>query len=233
MRLTGSCRALLASLCLAACQQVPPAPPVAVGPASPTPVNGIGYLLFNTVITQKSGDNFISALDRFHDAGATEIDIAMNSSGGIIGPAEAMAGAMERLHAQGVTFKTYDVGIVASAATLVFLAAQERYSVARGAFVFHAAGLLSTGLVSAEILREQADRIEAYERILRATLKARTRLSDSEAQTYLHRTVVLSSDDARRDGIIDAIAPFSAPKDTWAWMIGPRPGKPAAPKPTG
>ncbi len=233
MRLTGPCRAVLASLCLAACQGAPPAPPVAAGPSSPTPVKGVGYLLFNTIITQKSGDNFVSALDGFHAAGATEIDIAMNSPGGIIGPAQAMAAAMERLHAQGVTFKAYDVGVVASAATFVFLAAQERYSAARGTFVFHAAGLVSTGLVSAEVLREQADKIEAYERVLRAALKARTRLSDSEVQTYLHRTVVLSSDDARRDGIVDAIALFSAPSGTWTWVIGVKPGKTAAAKPPG
>ena len=233
MRLTGPCRALLASLCLAACQEVPPAPPAAVGPSTPTPVNGVGYLLFNAVITQKSSDNFVAALDRFRDAGATEIDVAMNSAGGIIGPAEAMAAAMERLHAQGVIFKAYDVGLVASAATFVFLAAQERYSVPRGAFLFHAAGLVSTGLVSAQVLREQADGIEDYERKLRAALKARTRLSDSEAQTYLHRTVLLSSDDARRDGIVDAIGILAPPKGTWLWVVGAKPGRPAAPKPPG
>ena len=232
MRLTGPCRVLLATLCLAACQDMPPPPPVVAGPATPTPANGVGYLLFNTVIVQKSSDSFVSALDRFHDAGATEIDIAMNSPGGVIEPAQAMAAAMERLHAQGVTFKAYDVGLVASAATLVFLTAQERYSAPRGAFLFHAAGLLSTGIVSAEVLREQADKIEAYERVLRAALKARTWLSDSEAQTYLHRTVVLSSDDARRDGIVDAIATFDEPKGSWTWVIGTKPGKPR-PKPQG
>ena len=233
MRLTGLCCVLLAFLCFTGCQEAPRAPPVAAGPRDPTPANGVGYLLFNTIITQRSSDNFVSALDRFHDAGATEIDIAMNSAGGVTEAAQAMAGAMERLHGQGVTFKAYDVGVVASAATFVFLTAQERYSAPHGAFLFHAAGLLSTGLVSAEMLREQADKIEAYERLLRGKLKARTRLSDSEVQTYLHRTVVLSSDDARRDGIVDAIATPTAPKGTWTWIIGARPGKPAAPKPPG
>lgn len=233
MRLTGPCRVLLASLCLAACQEVPPAPPVVAGPSSPTPMNGVGYLLFNTIIVQKSSDNFVSALDRFHDAGATEIDIAMNSPGGIIGPAQAMAAAMERLHAQGVTFKAYDVGVVASAATFVFLTAQERYSAPGGAFLFHAAGVISNGLLTAQALREQADGIEAYERVLGAALKARTRLSASEVQTYLHRTVLLNSDDARRDGIVDTIGSFAAPKGTWTWVIGAKPGKSAAPKPPG
>ena len=63
MCLTGSCRALLVSLCLAACQEVPPAPPAVTGPVNPTPANGIGYLLFNTPITQKSSDSFVSALE--------------------------------------------------------------------------------------------------------------------------------------------------------------------------
>ena len=213
MRLTGPCCVLLGVLCLlTGCQEPPVAPAVVAVPQEPTPVGGVGYLLFNTMITSKGRDLFVAALDKFHEAGASEIDIGMNSPGGSIDAAQAMVGDMERLHRQGVTLKMYNVGLVASAATFVFLGTQDRYCAPRGAFLFHAAGMVSTGPVSAEILREQADKIEAYERIVRATLKARTKLTDSEAQTYLHRTVVLNSDDARRDGIVDGIAAFPAPK---------------------
>lgn len=229
MRLSGSRHALLAALCLlGGCQQ--PSPPAVPAAPDPAPVAGVGYLVFNAPIFPNTRDLFIADVDKFRDAGAREIDIALNSPGGDIDSAQAIVNHMIRLHEHdGITFKAYDVGIVASAATFVFLTAQARYSVPRGVFLFHAAGMLSNGLVSAERLREQADKIEAYERVVGATLKARTRLTDSEAQTYLHRTVVLNADDAHRDGIIDSIAAFQAPKGARSWVISSRPAKTAAP----
>lgn len=213
-------------LCLLAGCEPAAAPPRAAVP-EPVPFEGVGYLLFNSPIIPASRDLFIAEVDKFHAAGAREIDIALNSPGGDIEAAQGIVDYMNRLHERdGVTFKAYNVGLVASAATFLFLNAQNRYSIERGVFLFHAAGMVSSGLVSAERLREQADRIEAYERILGATLKARTRLTDSEARTYLHRTVLLNSDDARRDGIVDAIAAFPAPKGSRRWTIVFTPAKP-------
>lgn len=228
MRLSGLRCALAAALyLLTGCQQ--PSPPAQVAAPDPTPVDGVGYLVFNAPILSRSRDLFIADVDRFRAAGAKEIDIAMNSPGGDIDAAQAIVDYMTRLHERdGITFKAYNLGIVASAATFVFLNAQNRYSTPRGVFVFHAAGMMSNGLVSAERLRESADKIEAYERIVRATLRTRTRLTDSEAQTYLHRTVLLNSDDARRDGIVDGIAAFPTPKGARSWAIVFKPPKTGA-----
>lgn len=222
MRLSTLHRALPGILCmLAGCQQAA-APTQAL--AEPVPVAGVGYLVFNAPIVPTSRDLFIADVDKLRSAGAREIDIGMNSPGGDIDAAQGIVSYMTRLHEQdGITFKAYNVGLVASAATFVFLSTQDRYSVPRGVFLFHAAGMMSNGLVSAERLREQADKIEAYERTVGETLKARTRLTASEAQTYLHRTVLLSSDDARRDGIVDGIAAFPAPKGAQRWVIASRP----------
>ncbi len=232
MRLSAPRCTLLAALCaLAGCQQ-----PLASAQAmpDPAPVDGVGFLVFNAPIVPRTRDMFIADVDKFRDAGAREIDLAMNSPGGDIDAAQAIVDHMVLLHEHdGITFKAYDIGVVASAATFVFLNAQERFSAARGFFVFHAAGMLSNGLVSAERLREQADKIEAYEKVVGTTLKARTRLTDSEVETYLHRTVLLNSDDARRDGIVDAIATPPAPKGARSWVIAFKPARPgAAPHPS-
>ena len=229
MRLPLPHHALAALLCLcliAGCE--PPATPPQATMPEPVPFEGVGYLLFNAPIVPASRDLFIADVDKFRAAGAREIDVALNSPGGDIEAAESIVDYMTRLHEHdGITFKAYNVGLVASAATFLFLNAQSRYSIERGVFLFHAAGVVSSGPVSAVRLREQADRIEAYERIVGATLKARTRLTDSEAQTYLHRTVLLNSDDARRDGIVDAIAVFPSPKGSRRWVIMSKPSKPS------
>jgi ATP-dependent protease ClpP protease subunit len=81
--------------------------------------------------------------------------------------------------------------------------------------------------VNAQNLRDAADKLESYERVVRATMKAHTHLTDAETLTYVRRTVILNSDDARRDGVIDAIADFTVPKDVRGYVIAVKPTAPA------
>jgi hypothetical protein len=70
-----------------------------------------------------------------------------------------------------------------------------------------------------------------HERIFLGMLKARTRLTDGEALSFVHRTVILDPTEAKRDGIVDQIAEFSVPKGVVVANIrsAPRPasGTPA------
>lgn len=151
---------------------------------------------------------------------AREIHVGVNSPSGEIGAAQDMVDYMNRQHDQnGIVFKAYNIGMVASAATYVFLNTQNRYTTPQGMFLFHAAGIVGKGMINAQMLRDQADKLDAYEQIMRATLKARTNLTDSEAQTYVRHTVVLNADDARRDGVVDAISAFVLPKAGRVWVI--------------
>ena len=143
---------------------------------------------------------------------------------------------MARTHAEkGVTYDAYNIGLVASAASYVYLNAQHRYSNARGVFLFHAATLTANVPLPAERLREAAAKLESYERVVRATMKARTRLTDSETAIYVRRTVVLNADDAKRDGVVDAIEEFRAPPEISVGTIGvrvtPTAARPATPQP--
>jgi ATP-dependent protease ClpP protease subunit len=235
-RVLGRSTILAALVALAACQPATVAPPVQVAGAPPAPVNGVGYVIFSAPIRPQSRDLLIGDIGKLIDAGARSIHLAMNSPGGEIDAAQGIVDYMARVHASdGVNFEVYNIGLVASAASYVFLTAQRRYANPNSAFLFHAAGLASNGLVPAEKLREEADKLDAYERVVRATMKSRTRLTDSEAQTYVRRTVLLNADDARRDGVIDAIAPFSLPQGARAWTIATRPApnasRPAPPPP--
>ncbi len=209
------------------CQGVPT--PAAPGP-EPVAVNGVGYLVLNAPITVSSRDLFITDVDKLRAVGAREIHLGINSPGGDIDAAQAIVRYMERTHDRdGLVFKAYNMGLVASAATYVFLNAQERYSSPRGAFLFHAATATSTGPIGAEGLRAAAERLDAYERVVRATMKERTHLTDDEAQTYVRRTVVLNSDDARKDGIVDGIETFSVAQGARTWVIAVRPATPRRP----
>ena len=219
--LLGRSRLLLLAA-VAGCQPV--LAPVPTWVTEATAVNGVGYVVINAPIAPQSRDLFIADVDKLRAAGAHEIDIGLNSPGGIIQSAQDIVDYMGRVHRDGgITFKVYNVGLVASAATYIFLAAQDRYSVSKGVFLFHAAGLVANGMVTSERLRESADILDAYERKIRAALVSRTHLTDSEAQIYVRRTVLLSADDAKRDGVIDGIADMRLPKGAYAFVIATRP----------
>lgn len=195
-----------------------PTTPTAI--LNPMPIDGIGYVVFNAPIIPASRDVLIADIGKLIDAGAREIQIGMNSPGGDVDAAQGIVDYMARQHTQrGITFKAYNIGVVASAATYVFLNAQNRYTGPQSAFLFHAAGVTATGPITAENLRDQASKLDAYETTMRATLKTHTRLTDEESLTYIRRTVILNPDDATRDGIVDGIATFSVPKNAAGWVI--------------
>ena len=197
---------------------------------APEPVDGIGYVVFNAPIVPRSRDLLLAEIDRLVAAGARNIHIGFNSPGGQTDAAQGIVQSMNRLNTdRGITFEAYNMGLVASAASYVFLNAQRRYASPGSAFLFHAAGMVSSGAVQAQQLREGADKLDAYERLVRATMKARTRLTPDQAAIYVNRTVLLNADDAQRDGVIDAVAAFSVPPGARSAMIASAPRRPARP----
>lgn len=227
-------RVLWTCLALAACQ-TPPAPlaQAAVPPApDPSPVNGVGYILFNATINQGSSRLLVEELDRLQAKGARVIDLGINSPGGVITAAQSIVAEMDRLHADdGITFNAYDLRMVASAATLVFLDAQGRYAAPQSGFVFHAPFAVAGGALSAETLRKDADELDHDTQMFRDVLLARTHLTKQQVDVYVTRTVLLSTDDAQHDGVIDAVQRMIVPKGTRIWVIKTKPKPVQAPGP--
>ncbi len=233
MRPSFPLRALALCTALAACQS-PTAEQAAPAPMVPAaPVDGVGYVVFDAIINHASSAALIKDFEALQAQGAHEIDVAMSSPGGVVDDAQSIVAAMDRLHTEhGVVFTVYDMRLVASAATLVFLNAQSRYATPRSSFVFHAVSLLAVGSFSAERLRQDADRIDRDTQMFRELLLRRTRLTRPQVDVYVSRAVVLSADDALQDGVIDAIRAPTAPKGAGAWVIRSKPRPtPAAPAP--
>ncbi len=225
---------LAAATCVSACQQQAATATESAAAASPAPepvaVDGVGCVIFDAPITRSSSVLLERDIDKLHQTGAREIRLAINSPGGEIEAAQGIVGFMHHLHDDdGVTFKVYDIGVVASAASYVFLNGQVRYTDPRGTFLFHAARSYAPGGFTTESIHDAEGKLDAYERLMRATLASRSHLTDAETLTYVRRTVVLNADDARRDGIVDAIQPFAAPKGVRVWVIR---AKPTTPTPT-
>ncbi len=205
-------------LALAACQPPPPAP-LAQAP-DPSPVDGIGYVFLEGPISRGSSALLIGDLDKLQAQGAREIALGINSAGGEVDAAQAVVAEMDRLHAQaGITFDAYDLRLVASAATLPFLDAQARYAAPHSGFLFHAPFMAGAGTFSAQTLRQEADRIDRAAAMFRQALLARTHLTAQQADVYTTRTVLLSTEDALNDGVIDAVRAMTPPKQARAWVV--------------
>ena len=138
---------------------------------------------------------------------------------------------MDRTHAdRGVQFTMYNAGVVASAACYIFLAGQRRLSAPRGTFLFHEAAVVPTGAMTSQNLQEASANVQRLERSLLTMLTTKTRLTEGEASSFVRRTVILSADEARRDGIIEAVAGFTPPPGATIYQIRSVP-TPVAPAP--
>ncbi len=220
---------LIGAAALAGCQQVPAVPAAAVVPQLGP--GRIGYIAVQGPIIPAVRDAFILNADKLLAQGAAEIYLLIASPGGVVTAAQDMIGFMDRTHAgRGTRFTTHNLGVVASAACYVFLAGQRRLSVPRGQFLFHEAAVVSNGAITSLALQDASAKMQQIERSFLTMLTSRTRLTEAEASSFIRRTVILSADEARRDGVIEATAEFALPPG--ATLVGIRavPNGTAAPR---
>ena len=205
----------MSAAALAGCQQ--PGQPGASGgsPRDAVPrlgPNRTGYIAIQAPIVNRLRDLFIADVGKLLEQGAAEIYVLLASPGGSVSAAQDMIAFMDRTHAErGVIFTTHNTGVVASAACYVFLAGQRRLSAPRGTFLFHEAALVADGPITSLRLREASARMQQIERSFLAMLTAKTRLKEAEAASFIHRTVILNAEEARRDGIVEAVSGFALP----------------------
>ena len=192
--------------------------------------NRTGYIAIQAPIFNAVRDAFIGNVNKLLALGATEIQVLIASPGGVVTAAQDMIAFMDSVHAsRGTTFTTHNAGVVASAACYVFLAGQRRLSVPRGQFLFHEASVVSSGSFTSTALEDANTKMQLIERSFLSMLTSRTRLTEAEASSFIHRTVILTADEARRDGITQATAEFALPPGATIFGIRAVPGKPAQP----
>lgn len=237
VRTLGRRSALAGALALAGCQ-APGATPVAASAAEPAVRLGpdrTGYITIVAPIVNPVRDAFIRQVNKLLAMDAAAVHVLLTSPGGVVTAAQDMIAFMDATHAsRGTTFTTHNTGIVASAACYVFLAGQRRLCVPGGQFLFHEASMVSSGAISSLALQDAAIRMQQIERSFLAMLTARTRLTPAEASSFVRRTVILSADEARRDGVTQETVAFALPPGATVFNIRAVPrSAPTAPRPPG
>ena len=203
------------------------APRIAAGPALDSQRQG--YLLFNARISAASAEAFAKQVNQLAAINPVGLTVYINSPGGALQPAQDMGALLTRLQSQGIRITTHNAGFVASAANFLFLAADRRLSVPQGTFLFHQPSV--TGTLTATEIQELSVQYQSVEKGLIDTLLRRTRLNAADAATFVRRTVILTAEEARRDGVIEAVATISIANSTPVSAIVNTLARPPAPAP--
>ena len=206
-------------------------PPIAAVPALDSQRQG--FLLFNARISAASAEAFANQVNQLVAINPVGLTVYINSPGGALRPAQDMGALLTRLQGQGISITTHNAGFVASAANFLFLAANRRLSVPQGTFLFHQPSV--TGTLTATEIQELSVQYQSVEKGLIDTLLRRTRLNAADAATFVRRTVILSAEEARRDGVIEAVAAIAIANGTPVSAIVNTPARPfpAPTPPTG
>jgi ATP-dependent protease ClpP protease subunit len=198
----------------------PPPPTVILHPPTP-PNTGIDrtkayFVFFDQVIDAASVRNLRKQLANLVEAGVSEITLVINSPGGQIEPTMITYSFILALPA---TINTHAQGFVASAATLLFLAGQERSADRNAHFVFHPAQSPGLTAGSEQQLRDGVAGFVAVSDATSQIYHERTSLSDAEIERFKREVVIYTPEQAKASGVIQTIADLKIPDPSKAKIM--------------
>ena len=162
-------------------------------------------VIYNDIVTDKWWDDETSSLDVVNELmglpeTVTQLNVFINSYGGEVAAGLAIYNALRR-HKAHVT--TYCDGFACSAASVVFMAGNERVMGEASLLMIHNAW--SWGVGNADELRKQADDLEKISDTAANAYRAGIKLSDEELETLLKAESWISPSEALEWGFATAI----------------------------
>lgn len=157
---------------------------------------------FFVPVDYASVNQLITTVDQQIRSGTKDITILLSSPGG--DPAAGLA-AYNYLRVVNANITTYNLGVVDSAATLVFCAGKTRYAVAGTRFLIHGASMnqVAATALDATTLDAQLQQIKSINammlQVVGATIKPKSR---SDAEAAIRGQKILSPEEAKDWGLI-------------------------------
>ena len=200
----------------------PAAPVSRPPPPPPAPVvtgidkTKIYYVFFNQAIDVTSMRGVRRQMAALIEAGVTQIVLVINSGGGDTLAALTTYSFIRSLPAR---IETHAQGFVASAATALFLAGENR-SADRGArFLFHPTQTTITGYVNEQQIHDRMVVVENIEGEMRQIYHDRTTLTDEQIVQFGQSEIIYTADQAAEHGIVRTVADLKLPGDQAARMV--------------
>ncbi len=192
-----------------------PAPPnPAALPARPAPAASAidktktYYVFFDQTIDVASMRSLRKQLTTLVEAGVAEITLVINSVGGQIDP---MLITYSFIMALPAKIKTHAQGFVASAATILFLAGQDRSADRNARFLFHPSQRAIAGTMDEHQLRDNLMGFSAVTDVMKQIFHDRTRIPDSEIERFSRETVYYDAEQAQSVGFVETVADLRIP----------------------
>ncbi len=213
---------------------VPPPPPPQLSPPTPTPTptppppprppllagqvdkSKIYYLFFDGSLDANSTRNLRRQLSSLVEAGVTQINLVLSSPGGLLEPTLVTYGFIRSLPA---AINTHAQGFVQSAATVLFLAGQERSSDRSAQFLFHPSQSLVTGSLGEQQIQERLSQFAAADEAVAQIYKERTALSDGDIAGFNHGQVIFNAKQALDHGVVQVVEDLKIPGPQTARIV--------------
>jgi ATP-dependent protease ClpP protease subunit len=166
------------------------------------------FLYFERSIDVLSARHLRDTLVKLAEADVQDITLVLNSPGGIVAPTLHLYNLIRSLP---VTIKTYGQDMVASSATILMLAGEQRTADKKTRFWFHGmSGPLITQINTAQF-EEQMQMFREQENFFDQIYRERTKIPAADLAKLKHETVTYDADTAIQHGIISAIEPLKVP----------------------
>ncbi len=192
---------------------VPPisaAPRPALTPGSPIDKTKAYYLFFDQQIDVASMRTLRRQLTTLVEAGVTDITLVIDSPGGQVEPTLITYSFILALPAR---IATHAQGFVQSAATLLFLAGQDRSADRYARFVFHPTQSVVNGVMAEQQIRERVAAFDEVVDVMTQIYHDRTTLSPADIERFTRETVVYTAEQARAAGVVQTVADLRIPGD--------------------
>ena len=146
---------------------------------------------------------FVETLQKQIDDSCERLHILINSQGGNVSIALALAHLIKSLPCKVIT---YNISNVDSAALIVFVAGEERKCARAGTFYLHPVSIEVSGVKTAKELRAMADVVDSDARRLMEFMQTRTSISSKVWLEKMDACESISATDAVKIGLATEIA---------------------------
>jgi len=168
------------------------------------------FVLFKAPVTEASVNELIDALLKYARAGVPEVDLLISTTGGDV--AEAIT-AHYVLRAQPFRLVTYNVGQVASAGVVLFLAGDERYAAPYASFGFHEPDFAPEGRLDVTQAAATLERLKDARARLSGIIAKATGMANGDVDALLRDGATLDADAALARHLVGAVRAPAVPAD--------------------
>ena len=167
------------------------------------------YFGFSGVIDDPGATKLAAAFNIAVNEAADEVHLCISSLGGYVHSGIYLYNHIRSLPVRVVM---HNVGTIASIATAVFVAADERYCSSHAVFMIHPTAISPQAGMTATHLQTSLDSALADDLRTENILRERARIPDETLAARRVKDVYIKPDDAVNLGLVDEVREFTLPK---------------------